>query len=178
MKIRKAEIGDEQKIAEKFWHTLGKEMEDYHSANELKESAEEEAVEKFGERIEDEKYSFYFLMEDGEEIGYISLEKSQRASWKLDKYVEILGVYVKKDFRDQGHGTKLIEKAGEVAKDLEADYMTVSAEWENKGARKFYQENGFDQKQVKFITEIKWRNFIEPIFKIPLRNSNPWTCGK
>ena len=151
MEIRKAEIGDEEILAKQFWHPLAKQMEDYHPANKLKEDAAEEGVGEFRERIENNKYSFYFLEDDEMEIGYISIEKGDRVSRKLDKYIEILGLYVKKGFRGQGYGTKLIEKAREIAKDLEADYITVSAEWKNEEARKFYKEKGFEEKQVEFV---------------------------
>jgi len=151
MEIRKAELGDEQKLAEEFWHPLGEEMEDYHPANELKEDCAEDAPEEFRKRIKDEKYSFFFLELEDEEIAYISLEKGKRPSRKLEDYIDIVGIYVKKGFRDQGYGTKLIEKAKEISEESEAKYLTVSAEWENEEAREFYNKTGFEEKKVKFI---------------------------
>jgi GNAT superfamily N-acetyltransferase len=149
--IRKAEEDDAELLAKEFWHPLAEEMEKYHEINELRSKVEENAVAEFEDRLEDDKYEFFFLEVDGEEVGYVSLEKGERESREIGDYVAVIGLFVKEGFRGEGYGTKLIGKAKSYAENVGADYITVSAEWENEKARDFYLENGFEEKKVKFV---------------------------
>jgi len=126
-------------------------MENYHEVNELREEAAENGVDELEERIEDDKYSFFFLEVEGEKIGYISLMEGERPSRKMENYVAIIGLYVKEGFRGEGYGTELIEKAREYALEVQADYIMVSAEWKNQRAREFYRDKGFEEKKLKLI---------------------------
>lgn len=151
VEIRRAEEGDEELLAKEFWHPLATEMDKYHKVNELEEGAEKKAVEGFRDRLENDSYEFFFLEVDGEEIAYMSLEKGERSTRKLGRYIAVIDLYVKKGFRGEGYGTQLIEKAQKYAEEEDADYMMVAAEWENERAREFYLKNGFEEKKVKFV---------------------------
>lgn len=151
VEVRKAEEEDAELLAEEFWHQLAKEMEDYHEVNELKEEADKRAVKGFKDRLNDNTYEFFFLEVNGEEIAYISLEKGERSTRKLSKYIAIIDLYVKQGFRGEGYGTRLIEEAQKYAEDKNADYMMLAAEWENERAQEFYSKNGFDEKKIEFI---------------------------
>ncbi|QGA80474.1 GNAT family N-acetyltransferase [Candidatus Nanohalobium constans] len=149
--IRRAEPGDEELLAKDFWHPLAKEMEKYHEVNRLKKNAEEDAVSAFEDRIKDESYTFFFLEIDSEEVGYISLEEGNRSSREEEEYMAVIGLFVKERYREEGLGTELMSRAKEFAQEKDVDYMMVSAEWQNDRARKFYNENGFEEKKVKFV---------------------------
>ncbi|MFB6100271.1 MAG: GNAT family N-acetyltransferase [Candidatus Nanohalobium sp.] len=151
VEIREAEEEDAELLAEDFWLPLAREMEDYHEVNELDDDAGETAVDGFQDRLEDGKYRFFFLELDGEEVGYVSLERGERETREHGKCIAIVGIFVKEGFRGEGYGTRLMEKAREYAEELDADYIVVEAEWDNSGARKFYSEKDFDEKKVRYV---------------------------
>ena len=155
VEIRKAEIEDAELLGKNFWHPLAEEMREYHKVNRLEENAAKEAVNGFKDRLKDESYEFFFLEQDGKEIAYISLERGERPTRELGKYIEVIGLYVKEEYRGEGIGTQLMSKARRYAEEKEADYMTVSAEWKNEKAREFYLKNGFEEKKVKFVRMLK-----------------------
>lgn len=149
--IRRGEPGDEELLAKDFWHPLAKEMEKYHEVNKLKENADNMAVEGFHDRLTDDKFDFYFLSFGGEEVGYASLKNGKRETREKEDFVEITGLYIKEDYRSKGLGTKLLRKARKHAEERDADYLTVSAEWNNEKARRFYTKNDFREKKVKYV---------------------------
>lgn len=48
----------------------------------------------------------------------------------------------------------MIDLLKEKASECDTDYLEVSCEWNNGGARRFYEENGFTEKRVTFIQEL------------------------
>lgn len=42
-----------------------------------------------------------------------------------------------------------------IAEEQGSDYLKVSSEWSNRQARKFYKENGFNEKQVVFTQKLE-----------------------
>lgn len=154
MEIREAESEDAELIAKDFWHPLGKEMENYSELNELKEDADEEAIEEFRKQLEDDKHRIFLLEEGSEEVAFITVKIDERPSRKNGKYLAIINLYVKKGYRGQGYGTKLVEKSRQVAQKENRDYIMVSSEWENERARKFYEKLGFEPKKVKYTESL------------------------
>jgi ribosomal protein S18 acetylase RimI-like enzyme len=155
MEIVRASEADAEVLERDFWFPLAKEIEEYHEINELEESAEEDAVEKFEERLAKEDFLYFFIESEGEKVGYIGLKQGETPSRKMEKFLAVKELFVKEGFRGQGYGTRLLEKAEEVAEERGKDYLMVSAEWENEGARKLYERMGFKEKKVKYVKTLK-----------------------
>lgn len=154
MEITEAKKGDEEEIAKDFWHPLGKQMEKYSELNKLKQCAVEDALKAFRKQLEEKEYRHFFLEQDGERKGLITIKIDNRPSREKGKLLEIINLYVKDEYRSQGLGTEMIEHAKELAREKDCDFIRTSAEWKNNGARSFYEKNGFEEKQVKYVDKL------------------------
>jgi ribosomal protein S18 acetylase RimI-like enzyme len=155
MSIREAELGEEKHIARDYWLPLAHEMEAYSSLNEIKDEAVEEAIQEFQSKLGSEDQKVYIIESEGEEAGFMAVRIGEKAGRIKSKYLAITDLFVKKDFRDQGLGTELIEKAEELAEEEECDCMTVTAEEGNSGAGRLYRKLGFEEKKIKFTKNLK-----------------------
>jgi ribosomal protein S18 acetylase RimI-like enzyme len=87
---------------------------------------------------------FYFALLDDTTIGYIKLNSGQaQTELKDDKALEIERIYVLREFHGQKVGQLLYEKAIEVAKQKDANYIWLGVWEENLKAIRFYKKNGF-----------------------------------
>lgn len=138
-----------------LWFSLAKDMEKYSEFNDLSYDTKEDVDRKgFREHFEDENYSYYLISQDGETIGFTTLKQGEHPSRDYSKYTKIVNLFIKEDYRSQGYGSKVVEEVKQIAGENGSDHLKVSSEWENHGARSFYKENGFDEKQVTMVQEL------------------------
>lgn len=102
------------------------------------------STEKLTNELNNKNSEFYFAVLDGAVIGYLKLNFGEsQTELKDTKAVEIERIYVPKEFHGQSVGQLLYEKAIQVAKQKEADYVWLGVWEENKRALSFYTKNGF-----------------------------------
>lgn len=102
------------------------------------------STEKLTNELNNKNSEFYFAVLDGAVIGYLKLNFGEsQTELKDTKAVEIERIYVPKEFHGQNVGQLLYEKAIQVAKQKEADYVWLGVWEENKRALSFYTKNGF-----------------------------------
>ncbi|MCY4731683.1 GNAT family N-acetyltransferase [Natronomonas gomsonensis] len=150
MRIREAEASEVAMLAETFWHPLAERMERYSELNALTDDAVEMAVEEFESLLEDEERTVFLLEDEGAEVGFVAVEFGERPTREKGKYATVTDLYVKEAFRGRGYGTKLLERVETLAATEDCDYLDVSAEFENHDARAFYENAGYDAKQVTY----------------------------
>ena len=87
---------------------------------------------------------FYFARMDNNVIGYLKINfGNAQTELKNNKTIEIERIYVLKEFHGKNAGQVLFEKAFEIAKQLNADYLWLGVWEENPRAINFYKKNGF-----------------------------------
>ena len=100
--------------------------------------------EKLTDELSDKNAEFYFVTLDSKVIGYLKLNFGQsQTELKDDKALEIERIYVLKEFHGKKVGQLLYDKAIEVAKLTNADYIWLGVWEENPRAINFYKKNGF-----------------------------------
>lgn len=87
-------------------------------------------------------------------IGYVLLNEDKHSSRKRSKYTKIVDMFVEESHRSQGYGSCVIGLLEERASERGTHYLEVSCEWKNVGARRFYDDNGFTEKQVTFVQDL------------------------
>jgi ribosomal protein S18 acetylase RimI-like enzyme len=89
---------------------------------------------------------FYFATLDNNVIGYLKLNVGQsQTELKEEGALEIERIYVLKEFQGKKVGQILYEKAMEVARQRNADYVWLGVWEENPRAINFYKKNGFGE---------------------------------
>lgn len=102
------------------------------------------SVEKLTAELNDEHSEFYFALLDNIIIGYLKLNFGKaQTELKDSKSLEIERIYVLKEFHGKKVGQLLYEKAMEVARKKNADYVWLGVWEENHRALNFYRKNGF-----------------------------------
>jgi len=153
--IREATPEDAALVAEDFWYPLAEAMEPYSELNELTDDALAHAREGFADLLgREDRYEFLLEIE-GEPVGYIDAEMDTRPTRNLGAYMDIINLHVREGYRDQGYGTRLVEKVEAVAEREGCDYVTVSAEWANDPANDLYESLGYEPKQVKHAKRLR-----------------------
>ncbi|GAB6878638.1 hypothetical protein JCM17823_09120 [Halorubrum gandharaense] len=62
--------------------------------------------------------------------------------------------FVREGHRGEGHGTRLLSEAEELAAAEDCDFLRLSAEWENDGARRLYEREGYTPKQATYTKRL------------------------
>lgn len=102
------------------------------------------SIDKLTAELNDKNAAFYFATLDNNVIGYLKLNFGpSQTELQDDKALEIERIYVLKEFHGKKVGQVLYEKAIQVAKQRNADYIWLGVWEENPGAINFYKKNGF-----------------------------------
>ena len=106
--------------------------------------AEGFSKEKLTEELNNESSEFYFALFDNQVIGYLKINFGQsQTELQDDTALEIERIYVLREFHGKKAGQVLYEKAIEIAKQKNADYLWLGVWEENSRAIRFYKKNGF-----------------------------------
>lgn len=90
---------------------------------------------------------------DDQPVGYVALHK-RPMHHRHKSYVEIENIGVKPDYRSQGIGKLLVEKASKWAKAQGADRLLVETFAKNNRALKFYKEFGFVESAITLEVDL------------------------
>ncbi|PSH02276.1 MAG: GNAT family N-acetyltransferase [Nanohaloarchaea archaeon QH_8_44_6] len=154
MELKEADKQELETLVE-LWFSLAKGMEKYSDLNRLiYESENEVDKEEFLNQLEDENYTFYLIREKEETIGYTKLEQGRNPSREFSDHTRIVEIFIKKDYRNKGFGSKTIEEVKQIASNEGSDHLKISSEWDNRGARRLYKREGFEEKQVSFVHKL------------------------
>jgi GNAT superfamily N-acetyltransferase len=153
MQLREATTDDIDVLAD-FWFELASEMEQYSELNELSHDSPETAKDGLKKLLELDSSTVFLLQTEGETIGYLLLNADTHPSREIARYTKVVDLFVKPGYRSRGYGSTAIEAVKQYASENGADYLTVACEWENDGARRFYKDNGFTEKQVTFAQRL------------------------
>lgn len=100
--------------------------------------------EKLISELEDKNSEQYFALFEGKVIGYLKLNFGRsQTELKDEKALEIERIYVLKEFYGKNVGQVLYERAINVARQKNADYVWLGVWEENPRAINFYKKNGF-----------------------------------
>ena len=100
--------------------------------------------EKLITELNDINAEFYFAKLDNEVIGYLKINFGEsQTELKDNKALEIERIYVSKEFHGKNVGQLLYNKAIEIAKDKNVNYVWLGVWEENLRAISFYKKNGF-----------------------------------
>ena len=146
---------DDVGVLADYWFSLASEMEQYSALNELAVESPADAREGFERQLARDDTTVFLLEAEGTSVGYLTLREDRRPSREWSRYANIVDLFVESEQRDRGHGSDAIELVKQVARERGCEYVTVSCEWHNDGARRFYEVNGFETKQVTFAQRLE-----------------------
>lgn len=128
------------------------------------------SLEKLIAEINNKNSEFYFAALDNKVIGYVKLNFGQsQTELKDDKSLEIERIYVLKEFHGKKVGQLLYDKAIQISRQQNADYVWLGVWEENPRAINFYKKNGFiefdkhlfklgDEEQTDILMKLKLRD--------------------
>jgi len=141
-KISLNEIDQLQKIGRQtFYETFAEVNSEENIKNYLENGF---STEKLTAELTDNNSEFYFATLNDEVIGYLKINFGlSQTELKDDKALEIERIYVSKEFHGKKVGQLLYDKAIEIAKQKNSDYVWLGVWEENLRALSFYRKNGF-----------------------------------
>ena len=102
------------------------------------------STEKMTAELHDKNSVFYFVTRDNNVIGYLKLNfGASQTELKDQKALEIERIYVLNQFQGKKVGQMLYDKAIEVARKKNMDYIWLGVWEKNQKAISFYKKNGF-----------------------------------
>jgi ribosomal protein S18 acetylase RimI-like enzyme len=102
------------------------------------------SYEKLNAELNDPNSIFYFAMMGQDVIGYLKLNMgASQTEVKDNNALEIERIYVLKSFQGKKVGQMLFDKAIQIAKEQNAEFVWLGVWEENKKAIQFYTKNGF-----------------------------------
>lgn len=141
-KISLNEIDQLQKIGRQtFLETFSDSNSEENMKNYLEEGF---SSEKLTAELNNKDSEFYFATLENNVIGYLKVNfGASQTELKDNKALEIERIYVSKEFHGKKVGQLLYDKAIEVARQKNNEYVWLGVWEENLRAIKFYTKNGF-----------------------------------
>lgn len=144
--IRRLMLDDLEKLQEisrqTFWETFS---ESNTEENMTRYLVERFSKEKLAAELRDKNSEFYFAALQNEVIGYLKINFGEaQTDLKDSKALEIERIYVRKEYHGKNVGQLLYEKAIQIAKEKDAEYVWLGVWEENPRAINFYKKNDFE----------------------------------
>jgi len=145
IKIRKVTTNDINELQNIGKLTFTETFASENSAENMKRYLEDGfSSKKLKEELTDENAEFYFAELNQDVIGYLKVNTGQSQTEIKDKNaLEIERIYVLKEFHGKKVGQFLYDKAIELAKEKNVDYVWLGVWEKNQRAIRFYEKNGF-----------------------------------
>ena len=100
--------------------------------------------EKLTAELAETNSQFFFLKENNETVGYLKLNVGDAQTEPVgENLIEVERIYVRTAFLRHGYGTKLIQTAEEIARDLGVTGIWLGVWEQNQRALNFYSKMGF-----------------------------------
>jgi ribosomal protein S18 acetylase RimI-like enzyme len=146
MKIRKINIDDLEALRDLSIQTFKETFEEVNTEEDMQKYLDENlSIEKLKTELENVNSEFYFAENNGEILGYLKLNFKDAQTEKLEEnHFEIERIYVLKTFLGQKIGQILFDKAIEIGREKNLEYVWLGVWEENHRAIKFYEKNGFE----------------------------------
>lgn len=143
--IKKVTINDTDQLQKIGRQTFFETFSAGNTEADMKKYLEEEfSIEKLTAELNNRNSQFFFAELDNTIIGYLKLNIGQsQTELKDDKGLEIERIYVLKEFHGKKVGQLLYDKAMQIARQTNADYVWLGVWEENPRAINFYRKNGF-----------------------------------
>ena len=106
-------------------------------------------------RIQDKNSIFLVAEFEGELVGYLTGSIIKIQSWRPVRRTEIEEMFVKKNFRSRGVGSKLVKKFIEWSRKKRAGRILVIVYAENKKGITFYKKLGFFEDKNELEMEVR-----------------------
>ena len=145
IEIRKVSVNEIDQLQKIGRQTFQETFSESNSEVNMKSYLEDGFSEvKLTAELNNENSEFYFAMLDNEVIGYLKINIGEsQTELKDSKALEIERIYVLRDFHGKSVGQLLYNKAMQIAKQKEAQYVWLGVWEENPRAIHFYKKNGF-----------------------------------
>ena len=146
MKIRKINIDDLETLRNLSIQTFKETFEEVNTEEDMqKYLLENLSIEKLKSELENPNSEFYFAENNDEILGYLKLNFKDAQTEKLEEnHFEIERIYVLKAFLGQKIGQILFDKAIEIGREKNLEYVWLGVWEENHRAIRFYEKNGFE----------------------------------
>lgn len=152
--VRRARGKDARAIAE-MAIKLVVQHQNYDSRRFARLATVEQAEWFYGSQTKAENAAVLVVELDAEVIGfaYVQFEAKDYANL-LETAAWLHDIYIDERARGAGAGKLLIEKSIEVARELGADKLMLSAAAKNEFARRFFERNGFRETMVEMMLDL------------------------
>jgi len=146
MKIRKINIDDLEALRNLSIQTFMETFEEVNTEEDMQKYLDENlSIEKLKSELENPNSEFYFAENNDEILGYLKLNFKDAQTEKLEEnHFEIERIYVLKTFLGEKIGQILFDKAIEIGREKNLEYVWLGVWEENHRAIKFYEKNGFE----------------------------------
>ena len=146
MKIRKINIDDLETLRYLSIQTFKETFEEVNTEEDMQKYLDENlSIEKLKTELENPNSEFYFAENNDEILGYLKLNFKDAQTEKLEEnHFEIERIYVLKAFLGQKIGQILFDKAIEIGREKNLEYVWLGVWEENHRAIRFYGKNGFE----------------------------------
>ncbi len=145
VEIRKVTINDLDRLQKIGRQTFYETFDSGNTEDNMNKYLDESfSVTKLTTELSDTNSEFYFAILDNKVIGYLKINFGQsQTELQDDKAVEIERIYVLKDYHGKNVGKLLYDKAINIARQKNAEYVWLGVWEENLRAINFYKKNGF-----------------------------------
>lgn len=134
-----------------------KDLHDLHAINKPKEFKRNSASKVKNHLINNSSYTHYLYTENDVIIGFISIriwDREETNLFKAIKFLDVVEIYVKPEYRIKGVATKMLDFAKKLAKKEKCKAMMATVHEFNFKSFYMFQKNGFKVSSHRMIQEL------------------------
>src|SRR5690606_12939874 len=145
IEIKEVTLNDIEQLQKIGRETFSQTFSSSNTEENMKQYLEEGfSFEKLTDELNNENSEFYFALSETNVIGYLKINfGASQTELKDEKALEIERIYVLKEFHGKKVGQIIYEKAIEIAKQKNSDYVWLGVWEKNPRAISFCKKNGF-----------------------------------
>lgn len=145
IELKQVTVADIEQLQKIGRTTFSETFSAYNTAENMNAYLEKDfAWEKLSAELGNPDSLFYFAVLDDKVIGYLKLNFGQsQTELKNSTGLEIERIYVLREYHGKKVGQVLFEKAMQVSREKNVDYVWLGVWEENPRAISFYKKNGF-----------------------------------
>lgn len=128
-------IRDLAVLSNEIWHEYWPCILSHEQINYMVDKFQSEQA--ISEQIKNERYSYYFVDDDNEHLGYFGI------SSKNSDYLFLSKLYIKQEYRHQGYGKKVFEEIKLIAQNLGYKKIQLTVNKYNQNTIDAYLKYGF-----------------------------------
>ena len=156
MEIRPLRSDEVDRLVDRLWVPLAREMEDLDEFNAVGDDARADAIEYHERGVIGDERTILVAVDDGEFVGFVYAKRGEAPPPFAREYnLHVVELFVRESYRQRGIASALLTEIEAWGRERGCDTATLLVHVDNDAANALYEDNGFERKRNFFAKSLR-----------------------